>query len=337
MTSQSVSAVAVRPLERGDLDAVVAIDATIERRVRRSYVERRLAAALREPELHAQFAATDARGVAGYMLARALRGEFGRPESALRIELVGVRSDRRGQGVGERLLGSLIEHGRRHDARELRTVAAWNDHAMLRWLDRCGFALAPNHIVDCAVDGGAYVESRDAPPSLLRDPSAASEVDFGAPRPNDFERLARDAVDVRSMTAGDLADIARIDRALTGRDRRPYIGGRLAEALADSGVRVSLTARLDGVIAGYLMARADHGDFGRLEPTAVIDTIGVDPQFAHRGVGHALMSQLFANLGALRIDRVESVVAPSDLSLLGFLYDLGFAPAQRLPFVRAID
>ena len=111
---------------------------------------------------------------------------------------------------------------------------------------------------------------------------------------------------------------------------------RLDEAMVDSAIRVSLTARLDRAIVGYLMASADLGDFGRTEPVAVIDTIGVDPDYAHRGVGHALLSQLFANLGALRIERVETVVAPRDLGLLGFLYDVGFVPSQRLPFVRRL-
>jgi ribosomal protein S18 acetylase RimI-like enzyme len=85
------------------------------------------------------------------------------------------------------------------------------------------------------------------------------------------------------------------------------------------------------------MANADLGDFGRTEPVAVIDTIGVDPAYAHRGVGHALLSQLFVNLGALQIERVETVVAPRDLALLGFLYDAGFTPSQSIPFVRRLD
>ena len=57
--------IAVRALARDDLDAVVAIDAAIEGRPRRTYFERRLAAAVRAPKLHAQFAATDATGLAG--------------------------------------------------------------------------------------------------------------------------------------------------------------------------------------------------------------------------------------------------------------------------------
>ena len=44
-----------------------------------------------------------------------------------------------------------------------------------------------------------------------------------------------------------------------------------------------------------------------------------------------------ANLGALRVERVETVVAPRDLGLLGFLFAVGFMPSQRLPFVRKLD
>jgi ribosomal protein S18 acetylase RimI-like enzyme len=138
------------------------------------------------------------------------------------------------------------------------------------------------------------------------------------------------------MRPADLPQIVRIDREITGRDREAYIAGKLGEAMDDSAIRVSLSASLDGAIVGYLMARTDLGDFGRTQPVAVLDTIGVDPAYEHRGVGHALVSQLFANLGALHIDRVETVVAPTDLALLGFLYDTGFQPSQRLALMRRL-
>ena len=41
-----------RRLSRDDLDAVVSIDARLEGHTRRTYFERRLAAAFREPDLH---------------------------------------------------------------------------------------------------------------------------------------------------------------------------------------------------------------------------------------------------------------------------------------------
>jgi ribosomal protein S18 acetylase RimI-like enzyme len=283
-----------------------------------------------------QLAATDERGLVGYILARVTQGEFGRLQPGLRFEVVGVRPDAQGRGVGTKLMKALFDYARRHHLVDVRTTAAWNNLTMLRWLDSVGFVLAPDLIVDCAVDGGTYRPERDAAVNLPEGQGPGHEINYGAPEGNDFEKLARDTADVRLMTPADLAKIARIDRAITGQDRAGYIKAKLSEAMHDSAVRVSLCARLDGTVVGYLMARADLGDFGRTEPVAVIDTIGVDPEYAHRGVGHALMSQLFANLGALNVERVETVVAPKDIALLGFLYDVGFMPSQRLAFVRWI-
>ena len=135
--------------------------------------------------------------------------------------------------------------------------------------------------------------------------------------------LSRDRLEVASLTAGDLDALVRIDTKLTARDRRDYIATKLDEALLDSGIRVSLTARTDGIVAGYLMARIDFGDFGRTEPVAVIDTVGIDPDFAGLGVAKALLSQLLVNLRALRVEKVETTVAREDLDLLAFLYHCG--------------
>jgi predicted N-acetyltransferase YhbS len=322
----------VRPLVPGDLEAVVAIDAKLGRRSRRAYVQRRLAAALREPALHAQFGATDGGTLVGYVLARVLEGEFGRTAPALRVELVGVRPERQHHGVGRTLLDALAAWGARHGAREMRTAAAWNDHAMLAWFDAMGFRLAPGLVIDRAVGDDADDERREEPRDAPGDMRV--EIDYGLQADNNAALLARDRADVRTMSSADLADIVRVDRRITGRDRSAYIGHKLAEAMDDSAIRVSLTARLEGQVVGFLMARADLGDYGRTDPVAVLDTIGVDPAWGHRGVGAALLSQLGINLRALTIERVETIVAPQDFGLMGFLYAHGFAPSQRLAFVR---
>jgi ribosomal protein S18 acetylase RimI-like enzyme len=198
-----------------------------------------------------------------------------------------------------------------------------------------GFELAPDRVIECAVGAGYQAERSDAL-DLPADESRGREIDYGAPEANDFERVGKVLPDVRAMRPEDLPQICRIDRQITGRDRHDYIAEKLGEAMDDSAIRVSLTARLDGAIVGFLMARADLGDFGRTEPVAVLDTIGVDPGYAQRGIGHALLSQLFANLGALQVDRVETVLAPGDLPLQGFFFGTGFGPSQRLGFVRRL-
>ena len=332
MTHPTAPTTTLRALGPDDLDAVVAIDAAAQRRSRRGYLLRRLDAARAQPALHVQLAAVDGAGLAGYMLARRTSGEFGRSSPGLRLEVIGVREDRRGQGVARQLLQAMAGYAARHGVAELRTTAGWTDARMLPWLHAVGFQRAGDQVMECAVDQGV---APTQPPELAAD-TRSREIDYGVPEANDFDRADSIAVGVRAMRSEDLGPICRIDRQLTGRDRRDYIAEKLGEALDDSAIRVSLTAWLDGAIVGFLMARTDLGDFGRTEPVALIDTIGVDPAYAGRGVGRALMSQLFANLDALRVERVETLVSLQQPDIAGFFSTLGFAPSQRLPFVRRI-
>ena len=146
-----------RPLTAEDLDAVVAIDREIVGRSRPGYFEKRLAAALREPAGHIQVAVADPEGLAGFVLARVLEGEFGRPRPAALLEAIGVAPARRHQGVGRRLLAGLEEVMRSKGLVQLETQVAWNDHEMVRFLDQSGFALAPRQIISCPVSRAAQL------------------------------------------------------------------------------------------------------------------------------------------------------------------------------------
>lgn len=299
----------IRPLRPADLGAVVTIDASLSGQPRRAYLERRLAAAERDPERHLQLAADRDGSLAGFMLGRVLEGEFGRSEPALRLEALGVRPDAQHSGLGTQLAEALEARAVRAGLVEVRTTGLWRHHGLLQFLDRSGYRLSESHVLDRALAAGE-----------------------GA----DFYPEARDATEVAILAEADLEGIARIDRRVTGRDRRGYLCRTLREALSDSAVRISLAAHADGQVSGFLMARMDYGDFGRAEPVAVIDTLGVDPMRARQGIGRALLSQLFANLTAIGVERVETMVAPGRLDLMGFFHGAGFAPSERLAFVKRL-
>lgn len=326
----------VRRLAREDLDAVVAIDAVNAGQARRGYFEKRLALALAEPEVHVQFALETEGALSGYVLARVLEGEFGRSAPSLRLEVIDVKVEAQHHGAGHRLHAALEEAAAKRGIREIRTGAAWRDHAMLRFLDAIGYELAANHVIERRVDAGHFGAPQETGVDSPERAKSGDPNDWSAPAGNDFEHLARDDADVRSLAGADFEAIVRIDRRITGRDRTAYMRRQLQEAMNESAVRVSLIARKDGVPAGYVMAKADYGDFGRTAPVAVMDTIGVAPEFVRSGVGSALLSQLLINLSALHVESLETVVAKEDFGLLGFLYAAGFGPGQRLAFVKRL-
>ncbi|HET9717901.1 MAG TPA: GNAT family N-acetyltransferase [Pseudolabrys sp.] len=178
--------------------------------------------------------------------------------------------------------------------------------------------------------------SQDSGLVLPQHIGAPAEVSYSGEAKADFGPLARDRIPVRSMMECDLRALVAIDRRIMGVEREEYYRGKLAEALTESDVRVSLVAEVDNVPVGFVMARVDLGEFGRVETTAVIDTIGVDPEYRDKGVGRALISQLLANLSTLRVERVRTEVDWQNRDLLAYLDRSGFLPSQRLCFNRPL-
>ena len=335
--AQTQPGITLRRASAQDLDAVVALDAAIVGRTRQSYFERRLKAALTHSAQHVQFSAESDGKLAGFIMARRLLGEFGRGEPAMRVEAMSVAQGEQGHGIGTALLARLEVEAQRLGVPLIRTTASWRDHAMLQFFDRAGFELSKILVIDCPV-GRPRLGKREgdkvlAPGHLTG--FSASEVDYSGTASNDYEALSGSRIEVRALNPDDLNDIVRIDQRVSGRRREAYIRELVDEATLDSAVRVSLVARVDGIAAGFVMARTDFGNFGRAEPVAVMDTIGVDPDYGHGGVGHALLSQLFVNLGGLRVERVETEVARENFALLGFFYALGFEQSQRLSFAKS--
>lgn len=141
---------------------------------------------------------------------------------------------------------------------------------------------------------------------------------------------------VRRIEPTDLDAVARIDARHAGRPRREYFSRKLTEALRESGVCISLAAELDGCFAGFLLARIYYGEFGTAEPVAFLDSIGVDPSFAGKKVGAALLDQLETNLRGLGVERIQTEVAWDSFGLLGFLKATEFSPAPILTLEKRL-
>jgi ribosomal protein S18 acetylase RimI-like enzyme len=144
-----------------------------------------------------------------------------------------------------------------------------------------------------------------------------------------MEPADRDDVVVRRLRPRDLEAVIALDAKTTGRRREEFFKIKLKQALAETGVEVSLAAEIDGLFVGFLLARVYYGEFGMMEPAAVLDTIGVLPDFQGRGVGSAMLGQLRMNLRALGIQRLQTEVGWDSQELLAFFHREGFRPAPR--------
>jgi GNAT superfamily N-acetyltransferase len=138
----------LRGLRPGDLDRVVEIDGRLAGRPRRLFYEKRLAAALADPDGFISVAVEDDAALVGFAIARLQTGEFGEESTVAVLDVIGVDPERQHHGVGTRLLAGLVEHARKRGIRELRTQVAWSQGDVLAFFAHEGFALAPNAILE---------------------------------------------------------------------------------------------------------------------------------------------------------------------------------------------
>ncbi|NOY12647.1 MAG: GNAT family N-acetyltransferase, partial [Deltaproteobacteria bacterium] len=315
-----------------DLEQVSAIDSHIVGKPRRGFFEKRLTVAMAAPEAFITCAACADGKLKGYAFSRVQDGDFGSAQTVAVLDILGgVAPDAQGQGIGKALLSGIEQRMAKKNIVTLRSEIDWADHAMTGFFSVTGFRLAAIQIV--ARDTSALPERVEEISAVKMD----SQWQVHGPGGNDYDTLCRDQVLIRSLKEEDLADIVHLDRKLSGRDRSVYYRSKFQEMLLESGIRVSLVAEKKGLVAGFIMARVDYGEFGKLSQTAVIDTIGVHPVEKGTGVGRALLAQLLVNLSILQVESLHTQIRWSQVDLHSFLQRCGFAPSQRLVLTKQID
>ena len=142
-----------RPLAAGDLDPVIALDRKLSGRARRGFFETRLTAALREPKAFLYIGLThtgpDGDGVlAGYVMARLLRGEFGGDALVAQLDAIGVDPEFQGKGAGRALMRALDKIMRQKGVTELQSQVDWTNHTLTGFLAKTGFTVAPRIVLE---------------------------------------------------------------------------------------------------------------------------------------------------------------------------------------------
>jgi GNAT superfamily N-acetyltransferase len=295
-----------RPLVAGDLERVIEIDCEYTGRRRDGFYRKRLEAALAEPRNFVYLGCESNAVLQGFLLARLQEGEYGTEKPSASLDAIGVDSAAATKGMGRSLLEALDRILRHKGIQAIHTQADWRNLSMLQFFAGTGFSLAPRHILERNAD---YLDDSQFVDDLIEEAGRLGDAnDYSDAEGDHRGALARDIIPCRSL-----------------------------EALDESGLRVSLVAEQDDHVVGFAMARVDFGEFDRIEPAAVLDSIAVDPDYMHHLVGTALLSQLLANLSALQIEIIRSETDAEHIDVLRFLQRNGFAISQRLAFVREVN
>jgi len=144
-------------------------------------------------------------------------------------------------------------------------------------------------------------------------------------------KIAKEDIVIRVITLEDYDRILEIDARVTGMRRMNYYRRKVHMALDDEQQLVmSLVAEVEGKLVGFIMGNVFIGEFGIPETTASIDTLGVDPEYQHQGIAHALMDEFITTVKKAGVERVTTQVRWNDVDLLRFFDAQGFTPAKMI-------
>ena len=140
------------------------------------------------------------------------------------------------------------------------------------------------------------------------------------------ERMEEDSLiglSIRPLTTGDLDAIVEIDRKVLGKVRRDFWRKKIE--LPNPRYPLSgLVAELEGKVIGFIVGEVSGWEFGSPETVGWISTIGVDPDYQHRGVARKLSQEFIKNLKAIGVSVVYTLVNWSDWDILKFFRAMGF-------------
>lgn len=136
-------------------------------------------------------------------------------------------------------------------------------------------------------------------------------------------------VSVRALSPDDLKAVVALDQQFSGASRLDFFSKRLKAQQDNPSTFISLTAKVEGRVAGFVSCYMLEGEFGGTRPIAVLDAIGVDREYQRRGVGQQLFKQLIDQVRQLDGSELQSVVEWDQPDLLRFFSDAGFKLADR--------
>ena len=150
--------------------------------------------------------------------------------------------------------------------------------------------------------------------------------------------MKKSAIKIRLMKADDFAAVVRIDEKVLKASRSEYYRLKF-ETLVQSPeyLPTSLVAEENGgMVVGFVMGELYIGDYGITQKKATLDTIGVDPDHQHKGIGEQLFNEFMDHLRALGVQNITTLVDENDSKLMHFFSAKQFSPSKTINLERSL-
>jgi predicted N-acetyltransferase YhbS len=146
------------------------------------------------------------------------------------------------------------------------------------------------------------------------------------------------ATKIRLMQAGDFDAVVEIDEKVLKISRPEYYKLKFEKLFQTRDyLPASLVAEDEaGVVVGFVMGELYIGEYGISKEKATLDTIGVDPDHQHKGIGKQLMDELMDHLRTLGVQKINTLVDWNDSRLIHFFSTNQFNLSKTINLERSL-
>lgn len=148
--------------------------------------------------------------------------------------------------------------------------------------------------------------------------------------------MNKSTIKIRLMGADDFAAVTRIDEKVVKTSRADYYRLKFEELIQSTDrLPTSLVAEEeDGTVVGFVMGALFIGEYG-ISREATLDTIVVDPDYQHRGIGKQLIKEFMSHLKAIGARKISTLVDSNDSRMMHFFSSNRFSPSKTINLERS--
>ena len=150
--------------------------------------------------------------------------------------------------------------------------------------------------------------------------------------------MNENTIKIRLMKAEDFDAVVGIDEKVLKASRPEYYEMKFDKLFKSKDyLPTSLVAEeQDGIVVGFVMGELYMGEYGISLKEAKLDTIGIDPDYQHKGIGKQLMNEFMEHLKKLEVKKINTLVDWNDSRLIHFFSANQFGPSRTINLERSL-